>query len=203
MIFKLLSNINYFIYLICIFIILLLLTYLIYKLFIIENDIYIINEKLNKIELEFGHPDSIKSNTLSNDNKNFNLTEIIMNEVFNSDKRCEKSVCHNNSCIINPIHNEETNSIDIDNIIKNDIITEIQDDVKIENKENEIIFDLKKELLNTDNESVNSGEIQITRKKLHKLNLDKLKEKCINLNLSTEGTKSQLIDRICEEVNKE
>ena len=39
--------------------------------------------------------------------------------------------------------------------------------------------------------------------KLQKLNLDKLKEKCLELELNPEGTKSQLIDRILEkELNR-
>ena len=35
------------------------------------------------------------------------------------------------------------------------------------------------------------------------LNLEKLKDKCMEMKLSTEGTKAQLIDRIMEELNKE
>ena len=61
----------------------------------------------------------------------------------------------------------------------------------------EPIFDLKKEMIMDDKESIMSSN-NLTKKKLSKLNLDKLKEKCIELELNTEGTKAQLIDRILE-----
>jgi len=204
MILKLLTNINYLLYIFCVLIFLLILTYLIYKLFILENDIFLINEKINKIELEFSNPDTIKSNSYNNNNKNspFNLTEIIMNEVFNNDKQ-ENNICNmkscNNKCPINEIKEDNTNVIDIDKILNNEIINDVEEE-KI-NKEQ--IFDLKKEILTNDNDSVISGETQITKKKLLKLNLDKLKEKCNELNISNEGTKSQLIDKILDEINKD
>lgn len=203
MILKLLTNINYLLYIFCVLIFLLILTYLIYKLFILENDIFLINEKINKIELEFSNPDTLKSNSFNN-NKNspFNLTEIIMNEVFNNDKQdnntCNIKSC-NNKCPINEIKEDNSNVIDIDKILNNEIINDVEEE-KI-NKEQ--IFDLKKEILTNDNDSVISGETQITRKKLLKLNLDKLKEKCNELNISNEGTKAQLIDKILDEINKD
>lgn len=76
-------------------------------------------------------------------------------------------------------------SIDIDNVEKT-----------------EEIFDLKKDVINIDeNNSVVSSSNN--KKKLQKMNLDKLKEKCSELEVSIEGTKSQLIDRILNELNKE
>jgi hypothetical protein len=202
MILKLLTNINYLLYIFCVLIFLLILTYLIYKLFILENDIFLINEKINKIELEFSNPDTLKSNSYNNKNSPFNLTEIIMNEVFNNDKQ-ENNICNmkscNNKCPINEIKEDNSNVIDIDKILNNEIINDVEEE-KI-NKEQ--IFDLKKEILTNDNDSVISGETQITKKKLLKLNLDKLKEKCNELNISNEGTKAQLIDKILDEINKD
>lgn len=203
MIYRLLGNLNYLFYFFCIFIILLILTYIIYKIFIIDNDLFILNEKLNKIELELGNSSSFKS---SNDkNQTFNLTDIIMNEVFNNDKK-EKSYCNDNKCkirineksLVKPeIKSEikpEINEIDIDEVIN--IEPSIQ-------QTEEPIFDLKKEVINNDNDSIISGGIQITKKKLLKLNVDNLREKCLELNLSPEGTKAQLVDRVYEELNKE
>ena len=69
---------------------------------------------------------------------------------------------------------------------------EIKDDVVIEP-----IFDLKKEVIMDDKESVLSTN-NLPKKKLLKLNLDRLKEKCTELSLPTEGTKAQLIERILE-----
>ena len=61
----------------------------------------------------------------------------------------------------------------------------------------EEIFDLKKEVINDDKESVISSN-NLNKKKLLKWNLDKLKEKCEQLDLPTDGTKAQLIERILE-----
>lgn len=190
MIFRLLTNANYLIYFFCIFVILILLTYLIYKVFIVENDLFILNEKINKIELEFNNP-NLNTNANSNSTSikdNFNLSDIIMNEVFNNNNhQCNsKGVCKVST-------NEQPDEIDIDNIIdKQDVVEE-----KAKDKD-EILFDLKKEIIVDDKEGSVISENNIKRK-LQKLNLDKLKEKCGELNLSTEGTKAQLINRILEE----
>ena len=192
MLFKLLSNINYIFYFCIIAFVLLILTYIIYKLFILEADIYIIYEKINKIELEFsGNGSGTNNNSCCiNNNKSHNLSEIIMNEVFNSQ----------NSVLNEQENVKDIDVIDIDNLINNDKPTTNETDDKL-------IFDLKKEITSVnDNESVISStnnNNQLTKKKLQKMNLDKLKEKCSELELSIEGTKSQLIDRIVNELNKE
>ena len=87
---------------------------------------------------------------------------------------------------------EEPSSIDIDEIIKKDDTPPVKEEV----------FDLKKDVMNTDdNQSIISSSNN--RKKLQKLNLEKLKEKCQELELSQEGTKANLIDRIMDEMNKD
>jgi len=93
-----------------------------------------------------------------------------------------------------------------DGIDMNEIImTQIFDDEPVINVDSDIIeieeikepiFDLKKEVITDDKESIISSNL--TKKKLQKLNLDKLKKKCLELELNPEGTKSQLIDRILE-----
>ena len=197
MIFKILANLNYIIYFFCIFVIALLLTYIVYKIFIIENDLFLVNEKINKIELEYNHPSNvIKGTPISQDKSNsFNLTEIIMNEVFNSNEKKHDKVCTNNKCSLN----NEPSVIDIDNIEGIEGMDVIEEKPIIP----EVVFDLKKEIITNDSESIISGGTnQNLKKKLQKLNLDKLKEKCTERNLSTEGTKAQLIDRIYEDINK-
>ena len=52
-----------------------------------------------------------------------------------------------------------------------------------------------------DNQSIISSSNN--KKKLQKLNLEKLKEKCQELGLSQEGSKANLIDRIIDEGNKD
>jgi hypothetical protein len=193
MLFKILSNINYIFYFICIAFVLLILTYIIYKMFILEADIYILLEKVNKIELEFNTNTNSSSTSCSSHNKDngsMKLSDIIMNEVFKPYSSVFKTNDTNTD-----ISNDTKDVIDIDDII---------DDIKDKEPDNKVIFDLKKDVtVVNDNESVISSSNQITKKKLQKLHLDKLKEKCVELEISTEGHKSQIIERILEELNKE
>jgi len=196
---KLISNINYLFYFFCITFVLLILTYIIYKLFLLEADVYMIVEKINNIELEFsGYSSKSPSNSCNSNSKciykpktndTINLSEMMMNEVFNNTI----------NSVIEPVK-KEVDIIDIDEII-GDIKDNEKETVETEPK---VIFDLKKEIINNDTESVvSSSTNQLTKKQLQKLNVDKLKDKCNELELSTEGTKSQLIDRILEEINKD
>jgi hypothetical protein len=171
MIGKYLTNMNNLIQYIIMFLILLLIIYLIYKIFILETDVYILNERLSKIELQLNKPISIEKNTYSNEE--INVASNFMNEIFSNQE-------------------EEPSSIDIDEIIKKDDNPPVKEEV----------FDLKKDVMNTDdNQSIISSSNN--RKKLQKLNLEKLKEKCQELELSNEGTKANLIDRIMDEMNKD
>jgi hypothetical protein len=171
MIGKYLTNMNNLIQYIIMFLILLLIIYLIYKIFILETDVYILNERLSKIELQLNKPISIEKNTYSNEE--INVASNFMNEIFSNQE-------------------EEPSSIDIDEIIKKDDNPPVKEEV----------FDLKKDVMNTDdNQSIISSSNN--RKKLQKLNLEKLKEKCQELELSNEGTKANLIDRIMDEINKD
>lgn len=190
---KLLSNINYLFYFFCITFFLLILTYVIYKIFLLEADIYMIFEKINNIELEFSNSSSKSQSNSCNSNSKciykpktndtINISEIMMNEVFN-----------------NQNIKKEVDIIDIDEIIGDIKETEKE----ILEPESKVVFDLKKEIINNDNESIISGSTtQMTKKQLNKLNIDKLKAKCNELEISNEGTKAQLIDRILEEINKD
>lgn len=187
MIYKLLLNFNNFIfYFIALFIVLLLI-YIIYKSFILENELYIMQDKLNKIELEYcGGNKIVKNTSMQNDelpNYDIKLNEIIMNNIF-SDNQKEQPLQTKQQPLMN-----EINILDIDKIDIKD------DEPDLPEISKEPIFDLKKEVLADDKESI----ISITnKKKLLKWNLDKLKEKCIEYNLATEGTKAQLIERIVE-----
>jgi len=196
---KLISNINYLFYFFCITFVLLILTYIIYKLFLLEADVYMIVEKINNIELEFsGSSSKSPSNSCNSNSKciykpktndTINISEMMMNEVFNNTI----------NSVIEPVK-KEVDIIDIDEII-GDIKDNEKETVETEPK---VIFDLKKEIINNDNESIVSGSTtQMTKKQLNKLNIDKLKAKCNELEVSTEGTKAQLIDRILEEINKD
>ena len=187
MISKLLNNISTFINYVVLFIILLILTYIIYKIFIIDNDIYIINEKINQIEMDMTTIPPSSSQELPK-KQMFEMADFCMNKCF--------------------VEELAPTSIDIDNtndIPKKNLNDKIEDFTTIINeKPTNEIFDLKKEIvkIEDDTSSIVSTN-NLNKKKLLKLNLEKLKDKCMEMKLSTEGTKAQLIDRIMEELNKE
>jgi hypothetical protein len=166
----------------------------------LEADVYMIIEKINNIELEFSGSSSSKSFSNSCNSSNskciykpktndtINISEMMMNEVFNNTI----------NSVIEPVK-KEVDIIDID-----EIIGEVKEKEEEVSSSSNIVFDLKKEIINNDTESVvSSSTNQMTKKQLQKLNVDKLKEKCNELELSTEGSKAQLIDRILEEMNKD
>ncbi len=163
---KLLFNINNIFYYLFLIMLLCLVVYLIYKVFILENEIFYINEKVDNLEIGSTCSNLKKPIKISNIEE-FNINDIIMNQIFEDNKEPE-------------IINIE----DIKPIIKDDVIIEP-------------IFDLKKDVIMDDKESIISAN-NLNKKKLQKLNLEKLKEKCIELELNSEGTKAQLIERILE-----
>jgi hypothetical protein len=170
MISKLLFNINNLFYYLFMAIVVSIILYLIYKMFILENDVYLLNEKIYKLECNGGQC-QIPKNKINNDE--INMNEIIMSQIFDNDDDEEQ-----------PIINKDIDIINIEDLLP-------------EQTSIEPIFDLKKETVMDDKESIISSN-NLTKKKLSKLNLDKLKEKCVELELNSEGTKAQLIDRIFE-----
>ena len=170
--------------------------FLSYKYLYLEQSIYLLTNKLNKLEIECNNP-----NVYSNQQNSsiMNTAEIIMNEIFPDDTVCE---LNSNKCDIKDskksISPTTTTNNNNDNNSKNDTVSIIHpldtDDIQIVNE----IFDLKKDI--DDKESIISGTTGggglATKKALMKLSLDKLKTKCEDRKLSTEGTKNQLADRI-------
>jgi hypothetical protein len=181
MISKLLNNISTLVSYVVLFVVLLILSYVIYKIFIIENDIYIMNEKINQIEMEITTiPPSLSQ---SSKKEVFEMADLCMNKIFKDDKIAT--------------------AIDIDNNKIEDFTTIIDDEIVNTNQKEEI-FDLKKEVLNVEDETSSIiSSSNLNKKKLQKLNLEKLKEKCVELKIPAEGTKAQLIDKIMEEINKD
>lgn len=165
------------------FISLIFIFFLSYKYLYLEQSIYLINNKLNKLEIEYNNP-NVYSNTHTS--KTFDTAEFIMNEIFNEDNSCSI----NNKC-------KNTNEIITDNSV---IIDTIDTTDTIDKPSSTEIFDLKKD--NEDKESTVSGALGLTggghatKKALMKLTIDKLKSKCEERKISTEGTKNQLADRI-------
>jgi len=179
------------------------LFFMAYKYLYLEQSVYLLTNKVNKLEIEFNNPSiysNSNGNSISAGNSALESAEIIMNEIFND------NYCSTNSCVyIPPVATTSSTSVSIPSqsqsqsqpqlpIIpaKNEEI--LHDTVQIVNE----IFDLKKET-NDDKESIISANIgggHATKKALMKLSIDKLKAKCEERKLSIEGTKNQLADRI-------
>jgi hypothetical protein len=164
------------------FIILIFIFFLSYKYLYLEQSVYLLTNKLTKLEIEYNNPNVYSNQSNSNIMK---TAEIIMNEIFTDDNICDNNVCNiKSTTTTTPI--TEINEIDNHKITSSN-------EVEIVNE----IFDLKKD--NEDKESVisgNTGGGHATKKALMKLTIDKLKAKCEERKLSTDGTKNQLADRI-------
>jgi hypothetical protein len=169
-----------------------------YKYLYLEQSVYLLTNKINKLEIEYNNPSVYNNSNPKSSNSALESAEIIMNEIFND------GFCSTNSCPFIPppspaISNSipSTTSTPVKSSSINNKHEEIQEDtVQIVNE----IFDLKKEpTLNDDKESIISSNIgggHATKKALMKLSMDKLKAKCEERKLSTEGTKNQLADKI-------
>jgi uncharacterized membrane protein YfhO len=169
-----------------------------YKYLYLEQSVYLLSNKVNKLEIEFNNP-NVYNNSNSNSNSALDSAEIIMNEIFN-DGFCSKNSCQfiapssgsptSSTTPISPTFPNPSVSTD-----KNNNHEEIQEEtVQIVNE----IFDLKKDV-NDDKESIISANVgggHATKKALMKLSIDKLKAKCEERKLSTDGTKNQLADKI-------
>ena len=204
-----------------------------YKYLYLEQSIYLLTNKLNKLEIEYNNPNIYSTESNSNIMK---TAEIIMNEIFTDDSVCSTKICNlnkntydnanvnansnvnfnaNSNVNVNANGNDNGNANANSNVNanvntndnsnanvnaysndnkKNNDITDKQSLVEIVDE----IFDLKKDI--DDKESIISGTTGggglATKKALMKLSLDKLKAKCEDRKLSTEGTKNQLADRI-------
>jgi hypothetical protein len=162
-----------------------------YKYLYLEQSVYLLTNKVNKLEIEFNNPSAVYNNS-NNSNSALESAEIIMNEIFND------GFCSTNSCPFMPSTPSPPSSTSTTSTVSNTPIAaqEIHEDtVQIVNE----IFDLKKEIINDDKESIISANVgggHATKKALMKLSIDKLKAKCEERKLSTEGTKNQLADKI-------
>ena len=185
-----LFSFNSIIYYFTLFLMFIIIFFLSYKYLYLEQTLFMLSNKLNKLEIEYNNPSVYSPSTVK-----MNTAEIIMNEIFNE---CSDSGC----CpVVNkhPYDDENNiNEVDVntnDNVLKNVPDTQIIDEIEVIDE----IFDLKKDISSDDKESVISASVNgghAAKKALMKLSLDKLKAKCEERDISTEGTKNQLADRI-------
>ena len=174
------------------FIMIIFILFLSYKYLYLEQSIYLMSNKLNKLEIELNNPTVCKN--INKVNANIKNADIIMNEIFNpvnttnsnSNPISSTKPISSIKPILNQIPAEEIIPVKEDNI---------SDGEEIVNE----IFDLKKDITFDDKESSTSnimGGGHNMKKTLMKLSIDKLKTKCEERKLSTDGTKNQLADRI-------
>ena len=191
-IFKFLSLNNIVFYSTCV-IMFIFIIFMAYKYIYLEQSVYLLANKLNKLEIELNNPSIDNNYEKFNNQSNSALesAEIIMNEIFN-DGFCSTS----DSCSFIPptsINTTPTN-VPVSNFTTANKEEIQENNVQIVNE----IFDLKKEV-NDDKESIISSNVgggHAIKKALMKLSIDKLKAKCEERKLSTEGTKNQLADKI-------
>lgn len=193
---KLLSFNNLFTYMIyAIFTIIIL--FLIYKYVYLEQAVYLITNKLDRLESELLNSSS-SSKSCSPSNQNSNMmknAEFIMNEIFNMDSS-------SGSCCYQPqkeVKKQPEPVEEIVPVIEEPIAAVATNlfDLKRPNIEKEVVDDKKKD--DDDKGSTISNIVgggHAMKKNLMKLSIDKLKVKCEERNLPTEGTKNQLADRI-------
>lgn len=148
-----------------------------------------------------------------NDTRECSLNEAdaLLKEIFQPQvKKCTQRTCTKEDQVhIKFIDNPETStkqSTDITELsdiseLSNLVIMPIEDETRVTDTAGVAgvtgIADIVDTDKNQDNESVISDVNGIyNKKKLGKLNLEKLKEICTGMNISTEGTKNTLIDRI-------
>lgn len=137
-----------------------------------------------------------------------NDADIIMNKIFNADILCvspapsqahhvqekentTKITCNDDICEL-----QDTSDI-VQNIIADSIETEVAKPKPMAAVVVETVVVQSEQ--DNDMESVISDAVNggaYNRKKLTKMNLDKLKEVCVSMHLPTEGTKNVLIDKI-------
>jgi hypothetical protein len=180
------------------------------KLTILEGNFFILEKRVNLIKKES------KENNIV---KNIERSNAVMNEIFNDGVNKSKGgVCQF------PLQQVDEITIittDIPKTKKKETVQpkeEYNDDVQISFSSSDIDEKIKEsidpidiitavveEKKDVDTVSITSefvfnasNDKQKDQKKLAKMNIDKLKEICVQNNLSVEGTKSQLIGRILE-----
>jgi hypothetical protein len=172
------------------------------------------NLKKDNAELQMAL-DNYEPNEVSEDD-----ATIIMNKLFDYDVEnipdMQSFICHDNKCKV-------TDVTDVTNVTNVTDVTDVTDvtnvanvantsgDEKIVNNVSDPEVELPVELpvvnhdvielLEDDKDAevesvISESNCVYNRRKLTKMNLDKLKELCVTMNISTDGTKAVIIDRI-------
>ena len=118
------------------------LFFMAYKYLYLEQSVYLLTNKVNKLEIEFNNPNVYTNSSTKTSNSALDSAEIIMNEIFN-DGFCDNNVCKFTSSTSITTPSTPAVVAPSSNIKQE----EIHDDtVQIVNE----IFDLMKEVINDD-----------------------------------------------------
>jgi hypothetical protein len=173
------------------------------KLTILEGNFYILEKRVNLMKKDSRENKIAKSIERSN---------IVMNEIFGD--AC-KSGGDLGGCVFPVASMDETQHVPNDTTAQDDENVKITftNDLDLDKKIEEAMdpvdiinaLDVRtsNEAKDVDNVSVASDitfntDEKYSQKKLSKMNLDRLKDVCSQLNLNSDGTKAQLITRILE-----
>lgn len=156
--------------------------YLWRRLHSLENYTLILEKKINNLKKEKKELQELIKD--SEDKTTFDEADIVMNELFNIDKCCV------DKCTIKEVEKETET---IESICMNDTPEEVE---IVESKLPIVEHITSVSTPDVDIESVISDSNVYNKKKLAKMNLEKLKEICNEMKLSTDGNKNALIDRI-------
>lgn len=180
------------------------------RLYGLEKYTQVLERKCNNLKKENKELQELLKNP---DTTDFSSADDVMNKIFGVEKCCDMM---ENKCNINIMECkfQDKPDVEIKEISKT---TEIKkekpmNEVKLEQERNTVpkkldeideITDLISPVLpiaehkeSEEIESVISDSNVYNKKKLNKMNLDKIKEICVSMNISTDGTKNVLIDKI-------
>lgn len=136
----------------------------------------------------FEQADKIMNKIFNIDNPKIDEPEVINISVATIKKNDTRDVS-NDTKITLMEDKEESSNTNTNTNTNNDISDILSDILPIVKHSDEVEKDVEIESVISDNNIYN-------RKKLSKMNLDKIKEICASLNIPTEGTKNNLIDKI-------
>lgn len=177
------------------------------KIIVLEGNYFIIEKRVNLIK---------KDTREMSAKRKFENSNIVMTEIF--DDIVDTDTCKNMGKCSFPLTSNCEIPISTSNICETDTpfefniqyntdeihITDTEDDTQISFDTEKISSNDEIKIVDKDNET-NSTTSEFTfntdkynLKKLSKLNVDKLKDLCLSHNLSVDGTKSQLVNRILE-----
>ncbi len=174
-------NKSVFVYVIALIAFIFMMLYIWRRVYGLEGYIHILEKKLSNMKKE-----NRELQALLQDEKGLQTdiaeADIIMNKIFMG--TCSDGKCSASTQI--KISDEPAKPVPPLESSGDDAINSL-----LENLEDVVVSSVPE-----DHESVVSMEGVYNRRKLGKMNLDKLKEICVSMNLATEGTKNVLIDRI-------